>query len=134
MENGVDISDVTRWYSEKEFAKLSYDTRAYILNHEDRIQAVNARKKAKVASTTTDRSQTEEESNHMVSATITGTMRALEQRAAQGTQYSLNENCSDSGANRTRNNQPTCPPNKILMANSDEMSRVTYDHLGNIVP
>ena len=77
---------MTRWYSNKEFAKLSHDTRAYILNHEDRIHAVNAtRKKAKAASTTTDCSQTEEEANCMVSATITGTMRALEQRAAHRT-------------------------------------------------
>ena len=121
---------MTRWYSDKEFAKLSYDTQAYILNHEDGTNAVNARKKAKVAAATTDRSQTEEVTNRMVSATIMGAMRAMGQRAAQGrTQYSLNGNCSVSGAScRTR------PPNQISTDNSDEMSRVTYDHLGNIVP
>ena len=125
---------MTCWYSNKEFAKLSHDTRAYILNHEDHIHAVNARKKAKVASTTTDRSQTEKEANRMVSATITGTMGALEQRAPHRTQYSLNGNRSASGANRTRTNQPTVPPNQISTDNSDEMSRVIYDHFGNIVP
>ena len=135
IENGVDISDVTRWYSEKEFSKLSHDTRAYILNHEDRIKAVNARKKAKVASATTSAQRLDDESNRIISATITGTMHALEQRAAQRPQYSLNGNRSVSGASRR-----ATPPIQISTAtgtavdNSDEMSRVTYDHLGNIVP
>ena len=130
IENRVDISDVTRWYSDIEFAKHSHDTRAYILNHEDCTNTVNARKKAKVAAATTDRSQTEEVTYRMVSATITGTMRAIEQRAAQQrTQYSLNGNRSVSGASCR-----TGPPNQISTDNSDEMSRVAYDHLGNIVP
>jgi hypothetical protein len=132
IENGVDISDVTRWYSEKEFSKLSHDTRAYILNHEDRIKAVNARKKAKVASATTSAQRPDDESNRIISATITGTMHALERRAAQRPQYSINGNRSVSGTNRSNN-----PPSQISTgnnSNSDEMSRITYDHLGNIIP
>ena len=94
-----------------------------------------SKKKAKVAAAATDRSQTEEETNRMVSATITGTMHALEQRAAQRPQYSLNGNRSVSGTSRR-----ATPPIQISTAtgtavnNSNEMSRVTYDHLGNIVP
>ena len=135
MENGVVISDVTHWFTQKEFDKLSNNTRAYILNHEDCVKAVNARKKQKVAAATTDRSQMEEEQNRMVSATITGTMHALSQREqmAARLQYSINGNCSVSGASRTNRSQP---PQHISTPSSteagDDVIRVTYDHLGNI--
>ena len=136
MENGVDISDVTRWYSQKEFDKLSHDTRSYILNHPDRATAVEARKKQKVSATSTERSTTDEEQNRMVSATITGTMRALSQRGQQMAaqpRYSLNGNRSISGAGQANRSQP--PSNISTPTNADtgdDMSRVTYDHLGNI--
>ena len=136
MENGVDVSDVTRWYSQKEFDKLSHDTRAYILNHPDRATAVEARKKQKVAATSTERSTTEEEQNRMVSATITGTMHVLNQRGQQMAaqpRYSLNGNRSISGAGQSNRSQP--PSNISTPTNADtgdDMSRVTYDHLGNI--
>ena len=83
---------------------------------------------------TTDRSGAEEDSNRLVSATITGTMHAIEQReqrAAQRTRYSLNGNRSVSGSSR----RPT-PPDLVSTGQAgsinDDVSRVTYDHLGNI--
>eukprot|EP00979_Chaetoceros_neogracilis_P018862 scaffold11348_cov779-Chaetoceros_neogracile.AAC.1 len=43
-ENGVDISDVTRWYGEIEWDKLSHATQIRILNDPERAAAVAARR------------------------------------------------------------------------------------------
>ena len=91
-ENGVDISDVTRWYSDQEFSSLSPDTRKYILQHEDRKAAIASRKRAKVSSTAIS-GDTE---NRLVASMITGVMNAQSAQSVQrnpgGVRYTLNGN------------------------------------------
>ncbi len=46
-ENGVDISDPTRWYSNEELDALTPDTRHWILTHKDHPAAAIANRKRK---------------------------------------------------------------------------------------
>ena len=129
FENGVDISDPCKWFSSDEFSKLSADTRRYIQSHPDRPAAIESRKKARVGSVQTDNDA--EQKRHSA-ALITGVMNAMRQNdtSSRTVQFPTNgSRAASAAASRRQNN----PPPQISTEGNDEMSRVTYDHNGNIV-
>ena len=141
-ENGVNISDPCRWYSDQELSALSDETRRSILNHPDRAAAIAARKRAKrntsdvstnVSNAHNDNSSaaitTRTEREIFQAATINGIMNAMSHNNNRGNpqvQYPAHGNRRTSAANRG-------PPAQISTSNHDNHSVVTYDHLGNPV-
>ena len=140
-ENGVDISDPCRWYSDQELSALTDETRRYILNHPDRAAAIAARKRSKrntsdVSTANTnavnDNSSTalsnRTEREVFQAATINGIMNAMNHNnnRANTPQYPAHGNRRTSAASRG-------PPAQISTNNNDTHSVVTYDHLGNPV-
>jgi len=53
MENGIDISDPTRWYTSDQLTVLSADIRNWILNHKDRPAAIAERKRKRAGGDST---------------------------------------------------------------------------------
>ena len=86
--NGVDTSDLTRWYAKEELAKLPKWVQKKIVtnkNHRSKNkEKINALKRAKISSTETDSrsgstsSLTSESENRVVAAVINGMHRAAQ--------------------------------------------------------
>ena len=137
-ENGIDISDPCRWYEQDELSALSADTRRYILNHPKRAAAIEERKKKRQQNSSSASSTTAstQEQERFQASIITGVMNAQ-----QNSNIMQNQDRRDSvrypqhGSGRSVSGASRGPPSHITgSANSDDASRVTYDHNGNIVP
>lgn len=133
-ENGVDISDTTRWYSDDEWALLSQETQQRILNDPARAAAVEQRRKKRQrtnASVETSGDDPTLESNRQVAAIINGVMNASRQESQQPGQVRFPVNGSSrsvSGVQRSSQSTPTPGQQQ-----GDDISVVTYDHHGNRV-
>ena len=130
-ENGIDISDPTRWYEKEELNALSRETRNYILQHPDCKRAIEERKKnrdgRRETSTVNLAADTEAERGLLVTAMINAQHNAAS--ANMTTIYPQN------GSSRNRNTSSSSrggPPNNVSVGASDA-SAITFDHLGNIV-
>jgi hypothetical protein len=130
-ENGVDISDPTRWYDDEELSALSSATRNYVLQHPDRQKAIEERKRKRDDrrnnASTKAAKRSEEEQGKLVTAMVNAQRNAA---AVNGTIYPQN------GSSRNRNAAAAgrnVPPNQVSTNNSSEASVITFDHLGNIV-
>jgi SLT domain-containing protein len=126
-ENGVDISDPCRYFTDDEFAKLSNETKDYIRNHPDRPAAIAARKKRKPNISAVDSANNEAE-KRTSKAIINGVMNAMRQNEAT-VQFPTNGSRAAASSASRRQNTPA----QVSTEGGDDMSRVTYDHLGNIV-
>jgi len=130
-ENGIDISDPTRWYEKEELNALSRETRNYILQHPDRKRAIEERKKnrdgRRETSTVNSAADAEAERGLLVTAMINAQRNAASTNTA--TIYPQN------GSSRNRNTSSSSrggPPSNVSVGASDA-SAITFDHLGNIV-
>ncbi len=154
MINGVDVSDYSRWYTKAEIGKLNKTKEGKavwkkILNNKghksSNTDKYQQKKKAKIArvqsrnggsngndddqTTGNETSQTALTTNEqrMVAAMINGVANASRQN--QGIQFPINGRSHQvSSANSRRS--PTNTPNNGSR-NQDEVSVVTFDHLGN---
>jgi hypothetical protein len=130
-ENGVDISDPTRWYDDEELSALSSATRNYVLQHPDRQKAIEERKRKRDDrrnnSSAKSTKRSEEEQGKLVTAMVNAQRNAA---AVNGTIYPQN------GSSRNRNTASAnrnAPPPQVSTNNSSEASVLTFDHLGNII-
>ena len=130
-ENGVDISDPTRWYDDEELNALSSATRNYILQHPDRQKAIDERKKERAKRRNTSAIEaSSERTNDEQGALITAVVNAQRNAAAISASVNYPQNGSSRRANAaTRSN----PPAQVSTNGSSEASVLTFDHLGNII-
>ena len=127
LENGIDISDPTRWYDESEFSALSHETRKRILEDPARAEAIEARRKRRNTS-----SSTTSQGNTQIAAIITGVMNAQRhdsENAAPVPQIRI----PTSGNNRAISSVPRVSQNTPPPPPGDSSTIVTYDHLGNVI-
>ena len=127
IENGVDVSDATRWYSTEEWAKLSQETQQRILNDPARAAAVEQRRKKRKTSAVETASSTQDEQNRHVAAIVNGVINASRHEAqdSQSVRFPVNGSSRSTQAVQ-RSNTPT-------NTGSDDVSVITYDHNGNRV-
>ena len=130
-ENGVDISDPTRWYDDEELSALSSATRNYILQHPDRQKAIDERKKERAKRRNTSATEaSSKRTNDEQGALITAVVNAQRNAAAVNAGVNYPQNGSSRRTNAaTRSN----PPSQVSTNGSAEASVLTFDHLGNIV-
>ena len=130
-ENGVDISDPTRWYDKEELSALSSATRNYVLQHPDRQKAIEERKKERDRRRNTSAVGASNRENDEQGQLITAVVNAQRNAAAiSGVVYPQN------GSSRNRNTASlnrNAPPPQVSTNASSEASVLTFDHLGNIV-
>ena len=127
IENGIDISDPTRWYDESEFSALSHETRKRILENPTRAEAIEARRKRrKTSSSTTSQGSTQ------IAAIITGVMNA-QRNNQENTAPMPQIRTLTSGNNRAISSVPRSSQNTIPIPPGDSSTIVTYDHLGNVI-
>jgi hypothetical protein len=121
-ENGVDISDVTRWYGEIEWDKLSHATQIRILNDPERAAAVAARRNTsrRTSSVSTPGGGNPDDENRIVAAVINGMTNANRNASAAGVRYPT------TGHGGTRQTA-------AVQGVPTDVSVITYDHLGNQV-
>ena len=142
-ENGVDISDPLRWYSEAEMNKLSQETKKYILSHPDRQAAIEARKKRRNTSaantnntTSTQGTAISNEQERLCAAMITGVMNAQNNvemlNNQQGNQQEMRYPVPGSRA------RSAASTNRSNVGNNNGGASVpgslTFDANGNIIP
>jgi len=123
MENGIDISDPTKWYTSEQLNALSAETRKWILNHKDRPAAI-AERKRKRAENNSNTSSTET-GNRNRAELITALANATRTTAAMDNKYK--------GVASNKNNRQANPLNQVSINSTDSTSALTFDHLGNIV-
>ena len=128
MENGIDISDPTRWYTSEQLTVLSAETRNWILNHKDRPAAITERKRKRAGSNSNTSSM--ETGNRNSAELITALANTTRTTAAM-------DNKSRGVASIKNIRQATQgnanPQNLVLINSIDLASALTFDHLGNIV-
>ena len=132
MENGVDISDPTRWYTSDQLTALSAKTRNYILNHKDRPAAIAERKRKRDAGENNTSSAETGNRNRAelitALANATRTAAAVDNRSRGAIRLPQNGN-----NNRQATSVNTNPPTQVSTNSPDSASVLTFDHLGNIV-
>ena len=128
MENGIDISDPTKWYTSEQLSTLSAETRKWILNHKDRPAAIAERKRKRA------------ESNSNTSSTETGNRNRAEliTAMANATRTTAAIDNKSRGVASIKNNRQatqgiTNPHNLVTINSTDSASALTFDHVGNIV-
>ena len=134
--NGVDTSDLTRWYSDEEMAKLPKWLRKKICSdpthrkrHKSKIDdRVSKRGVNSITATAPDMSDSEK---RIVAATITGLAKV--QRESPSTNGTTISGSAIAGraaviaaANKAANSAGS-----VRQSQSDDVSQITYDHLGN---
>ena len=129
--NGVDISDLSRWYSDEEFKRLPRWAQkkiathtAHMNKHADKRQKKRSARKTSAVETKQDETPTAEDNqqNRLVAAVINGVHNASRHSSTPpSVQFPANGSRATqiSAANRRQQAQP------------DENSQVTFDHLGN---
>ena len=128
MENGIDISDPTRWYTSEKLTVLSAETRNWILNHKDRPAAI-AERKRKRAGSNSNTSSTESGNRNRaelitVFANATRTTAAMDNKSRGVASIKNNRQATQGNTN---------PQNLVSINSIDSASALTFDHLGNIV-
>ena len=134
--NGVDTSDLTRWYSDDEMAKLPKWLRRKICSDpshrkkqktkiEDRVSQRSVRS---VASDITDMSVSE---RRIVAATINGLARVNRNSPSQSVASSTGSAIAGRGAVIAAARAANAVGSQTRQSLPDEISQVTYDHLGN---
>lgn len=130
-ENGVDISNTTRWFSDEEWSKLSKATQKKIATNKDhmnkhkkkreeKLESRNKRKQARISATGAKKTN---ENQELVAAMINGMMKASRNEATisgQSVRYPLNGTAA-SNATGPRGNS----------GQRDDISAITYDHNGD---
>ena len=138
-ENGVDISNPTRWYEQDELNALSQETRNYILQHPDRKKAIEERKKERNKRRETSAigsgAQNDIERGRLVTAMVNAQRNAASATsAATYPQNGSSRNRIMSSTNRGGPpSLPPRPPNQVSVNGTSDASVITFDHLGNIV-
>lgn len=127
-ENGVDITDISRWFSREEWGKLSKDTKKRIAtnkkhqsrNADYRKKAVEDRESRKKSRNTS--ATTVEETNRMVASIINGVTQANrhERSSTPGTEIRV-----------PRVGTAAVSTGSGSGSRNDDMSQITYDHVGN---
>ena len=124
MENGVDISDMTRWYEADELSSLKSETRNILLGNPERASAVKARKRKRNTSPIAGQ-------NNHIAAIITGVMNV--QRNNSETP-SIRKIHFPASGKQTISSVPRAPPITVSETQGeDNTSLVTYDQMGNVV-
>ncbi len=125
LVNGVDCSDLSRWYSKEEFSKLPGYMRKRIAtnkNHRDKNQEqIQQKKKARISATETDKEGADDKQNSLVAAVINGVANASRHSAGASVQFPHNG----------RNATIAATQSKQISSNESTTSAVTFDHLGN---
>ena len=128
MENGVDISDPTRWCTSDQLTELSAETRNWILNHKDRPAAIAERKRKRAGG---DRNTSSTETRNRNGAELitalanaTRTTTAVDNKSRGVASSKINRQAAPGNTN---------PLNQVSINSSDSASALTFDHLGNIV-
>ena len=135
MVNGVDCSDLSRWYSKEEFQKLpGYMRKKIALNksHQEKNKdEIQRTKKARIDRVNTERQDSEgqdqESQNRLVAAMINGVVNASRHESGSITgsavQFPLNGRNAQIAAQSSQARNTS--------SNSSSTSTVTFDHLGN---
>ena len=140
MVNGVDISDLSRWYQDEEFKKLPQWAQKKIATHPTHMKSNEGKRKKKkeardsrsAAAVTTDGatgggvSEVQDHQNRLVASIINGMSNATRTRiqtSAPVVQFPSNGSRAVSSARRSAHSNST----------PDDSSQVTFDHLGNPV-
>ena len=131
--NGVDISDLSRWYKGWELKKLPKNIIKKIMSHkghkEKNKEEIEKIKKAKIKTVETDKGVelgqgsliSQEQQNRMVAAVINGVANAS--RHSQST-LSFPQNGRTAAISAARSTHQSSSA-------GDDTSTVTFDHLGN---
>ena len=129
-ENGVDISDPTRWYSNDELDALTPDTRRGILTHKDRPAAIAERKRKRAERNTSSADTSNRERADLINSLMNATRNAAAANTVQPGTVRYPQNGSRNTAATNRN-----PPAQVSTNGSDSLagSVLTFDHNGNIV-
>ena len=151
MVNGVDTTDLTRWFSDEEMAKLPRWLQKKIATnkaHQNKNkQKIEARKKSKVSAVGTESASgsnsasnetntLSSEQTQMVAAVINGLHNANRNtpQVNNSTRFPLNgRSATVAATTQGRNNSNTSNNNNNGSAQVDDSSVVTFDHLGNVV-
>ena len=137
MLNGVDISDLSQWYPDEEFKKLPQWAQKKIATHPNHMKT-NEGKRKKKKDTRDSRSATAvttngatggaatgntaaDQHNRLVASIINGITNAT-RTSGPVVQFPSNRSCAVSSARRTQSH-----------STPDNLSQVTFDHLGNPV-
>ena len=128
MENGIDISDPTRWYTSEQLTTLSTETRNWILNHKDRPAAIAERKRKRAGSNSNTSST--ESGNRNRAELITALVNATRTTAAMDNK---SRGVASIKNNRQATQGNTNPQNLVSINSIDSASALIFDHLGNIV-
>ena len=127
FNNGVDISDPTRFFSDEEWDKLDNDTRREIVQNPERRNAIESRKRKAAAANLGSRYISDGDT----AAIINGVMNASRQNQStiaaadiRGPQL----NGSNAGGNRA-----TGRPSRETSDTRSVASSVTYNHKGDVV-
>ena len=138
--NGVDISDLSRWYPDEEFKKLPQWAQKKIATHPTHMKSNEGKRKKKkeardsrsAAAVTTDGatgggvSEVQDHQIRLVASIINGMSNATRTRiqtSAPVVQFPSNGSRAVSSARRSAHSNST----------PDDSSQVTFDHLGNPV-
>ena len=125
MENGVDISDFTRYFDKEEWNKLSYETRDAIHADPDRNRAIEDRKKKrrKVNGVET-KAETTNIPNHQIAQLITGVHNAIVNGGGSG---------GGQGHHQPLNGSRVAAAAAVTRNSRDDISQITFDENGNII-
>lgn len=129
MCNGVDITDTTRYFSPKEWNKLTDEAKQKLRDDPKRKakkESLQSKKRAKISATgTTTADSSEDNVRSIAAAVINGVMHAS--RAAND-----NDSIHGNSTNSSRVSMPQHGTHATRQAASSSRRR-TYDHLGNII-
>ena len=124
-ENGIDISDITRYFEDSEWAALSNDTSKRITEDPVRTKFLSNKKRC----TTISASAVQDNENRFISQIIAGFQNAIRNESGlAGVLTCLPNNGSRAQVSST--NRGSDFPN---INNTEEQSVFIYDHLGNLV-
>ena len=125
--NGVDCSDLTRWYSKEEFSKLPGYMRKKIATHKGHKsknqEQIQKTKKARISATESTKDVSDEQQNNLVAAVINGVANASRHSSGSGASVQFPHN--------GRNATIAAANSKQISSNESTTSAVTFDHLGN---
>ena len=133
MVNGVDVSDLSRWYKGWELKKLPKNLVKKIMTHkghkEKNKDEIDRIKKARVKSVKADKGPTadqdsiisEAQQNKMVAAVINGVANASRQSQSPLAFPQNGRTAAIGAAQSTRQGS----------SSNDDASTITFDHLGN---
>ena len=134
--NGIDTSDLTRWYSDDEMAKLPKWLRRKICSDsshrkkqkskiEDRVSQRSVR------SVETDATDMSESERRIVAATINGLARVNRNSPPQSVVSGAGSAIAGRGAVIAAARAANAAGSQTRQSLPDQISQVTYDHLGN---